>query len=79
MKEHFHELSAAAVKASPPVTVGASIMAGVQLADVVLIATLIYTLLQIYVIVKNIWRDKHGTRPETSPREASRDSDQSVD
>lgn len=36
-------------KASPPVTVGASILAGVQLSDVVLVATLVYTCVQCYI------------------------------
>lgn len=42
-----------ALKISPPVAVGSSILAGIELSDVVLVATLVYTVLQIFLLIKN--------------------------
>lgn len=54
------EISVEALKATPPVTVGAMTIFGYQLSDWVLIATLIYTLLQTYFLVRDkYWRIRH--------------------
>ena len=47
-----------AVKAAPPVTVGGLTMCGVSLSEWVLILTAIYTVLQIYFLL----RDKMGKK-----------------
>lgn len=51
--DHKTEIAAAVAKVTPPVTVGATIVAGVQLSDVVLVATLVYTCVQIYITLYN--------------------------
>lgn len=53
-----------ATKASPPLTVGAMTLVGVPLSDVVLCITLVYTLLQLYFLLRDKWwRPKRG-KPE---------------
>lgn len=47
-----HGAAAAAAKAAPPVTVAGLDLAGVPLNELVLIATLVYTLLQIHFLLK---------------------------
>lgn len=42
-------------KASPPVAVGGLSLAGVSLSDVLIITTLVYTLLQIYFLLRDKW------------------------
>jgi hypothetical protein len=44
-----------AVKASPPVAVVSLNLVGVQLQDWVLIVTLVYTLLQVYFLLRDRW------------------------
>lgn len=48
------EAIAAVTKATPPVTVSALSIAGVSLQDWVLIATLIYTVLQLLLLVPKV-------------------------
>jgi hypothetical protein len=48
-----HDLAAEAVKASPPLTVVGLSVAGVGLQDWVLLLTLIYTIIQIYLLVRD--------------------------
>lgn len=45
----------AVTKASPPVTVGAMTLVGIPLSDVVLALTALYTLLQIFFLVRDKW------------------------
>lgn len=55
-----------ASKASPPVAVGGLSLAGVSLSDAVLAATLIYTVLQIYFLLRDKWyiprKVQHGRK-----------------
>ena len=59
-----HGLSMAAIKTSPPVIVTGVTLTGVQLQDWLIIATIIYTVIQIIISLPklkrsfNEWRDK---------------------
>lgn len=55
--ENYNELAVAAAKLSPPVTVAAVTVAGASLQDWVLAATLLYTVLQIGLLVRKTWND----------------------
>lgn len=48
-----------AVKAAPPITVGGLTMGGVSLSEGVLILTAIYTILQIYFLLRDKLGQKH--------------------
>lgn len=48
-----------AIKAAPPITVGGLTMWGVSLSEWVLILTAIYTVLQIYFLLRDKLRQKH--------------------
>ena len=48
-----------AVKAAPPITVGGLTMWGVSLSEWVLILTAIYTVLQIYFLLRDKLGQKH--------------------
>lgn len=54
------DLFAAAAKASPPLTVSGLAVVGVSLHEWVLIATLIYTVLQILLLVRNFIKNRRG-------------------
>ena len=51
---------AEAIKAAPPIAVAGADVAGLSLPEWVLVATLIYTLLQIYLLVRRIIRKGDG-------------------
>lgn len=57
-------LSMAAIKTSPPVIVTGMTLAGIQLQDWLIITTLLYTVIQIIILLPklkqsfNEWRDK---------------------
>jgi len=59
-----HGLSMAAIKTSPPVIVTGMALAGIQLQDWLIMATIIYTVIQIIIALPelkksfNEWRDK---------------------
>lgn len=59
-----HGLSMAAIKTSPPVIVTGVTLAGVQLQDWLIMATILYTVIQIIIALPklkksfNEWRDK---------------------
>lgn len=57
---------AEASKAAPPVTVGGLTLAGVPLSDWLIIATLVYTVLQIVFLLRDKWfnprKAKHGSK-----------------
>ena len=55
--ENYNELAVAAAKMSPPVTVAAATVAGASLQDWVLAATLVYTVLQIILLVRKTWKE----------------------
>ena len=59
-----HGLSMAAIKTSPPIIVTGMTVAGIQLQDWLIIATILYTVIQIIIALPklkqsfNEWRDK---------------------
>ena len=59
-----HGLSMAAIKTSPPIIVTGVTLAGVQLQDWLIMATLLYTVIQIIIALPNLkqsfneWRKK---------------------
>lgn len=55
--EHYNELAVATAKMSPPITVAAATVAGASLQDWVLAATLVYTVLQIVLLVRKTWKE----------------------
>jgi len=55
--DNYNELAVAAAKLSPPVTVAAVTVAGASLQDWVLAATLLYTVLQIGLLVRKTWNE----------------------
>jgi len=60
MTDHANssEYIAAATKASPPLAVTAATLGGMSLQDWVLIATLLYTLLQIVLLIRRALKGK---------------------
>lgn len=52
-----------AVKVTPPVTVSGLSLGGVELPDIVLVVTLIYTILNLYVLIRDkfVKRKKDGS------------------
>ena len=64
MTTQHSEVVTEAVKSAPAVTVGGLTLFGVGLSDWVLIATLIYTGLQVYVLVRDkfIKRNRDGSK-----------------
>lgn len=64
--EHTQHLAGgagmAAAKVAPPVTVAGLTLMGVQLSDWLIIATLIYTLLQIALSLQKVWQDRRARR-----------------
>jgi len=59
-----HGLSMAAIKTSPPIIVTGMTLAGIQLQDWLIMATLLYTVIQIIIVLPKLkqsfkeWRDK---------------------
>ena len=59
-----HGLSMAAIKTSPPVIVTGMTLAGIQLQDWLIMATILYTVIQIIIALPKLkqsfkeWRDK---------------------
>ena len=59
-----HGLSMAAIKTSPPLIVTGMTLAGIQLQDWLIMATILYTVIQIIIALPklkksfNEWRDK---------------------
>ena len=68
MTTTHHEALVEATKAAPTITVGGLTLFGVGLSDWVLIATLVYTGLQVYVLV----RDKFVRKRNGSERKNAR-------
>lgn len=62
--QHFERLSVAVAKASPPIAVSGLTLAGVQLQDWLIMATILYTLIQIIILLPKLkhsfseWRKK---------------------
>lgn len=55
MTQQHHEILTEAIKASPALTVGGLTLFGVGLSDWVLLATLIYTVLQVAFLLRDKW------------------------
>ena len=59
-----HWLSMAAIKTSPPIIVTGMTLAGIQLQDWLIMATILYTVIQIIIALPELkqsfkeWRDK---------------------
>ena len=59
-----HGLSMAAIKTSPPIIVTGMTLAGIQLQDWLIMATILYTVIQIIIALPNLkqsfneWRKK---------------------
>lgn len=53
--DHAAEIASGAAKAAPPVTVSGLTIAGIELSDIVLIATLIYTVIQLVLVMPRFW------------------------
>jgi len=59
-----HGISMAAIKTSPPIIVTGMTLAGIQLQDWLIMATILYTVIQIIIALPelkksfNEWRDK---------------------
>ena len=59
-----HGLSMAAIKTSPPIIITGVTLAGVQLQDWLIMATILYTVIQIIIALPKLkqsfkeWRDK---------------------
>ncbi|HMO74586.1 MAG TPA: hypothetical protein PKD99_02210 [Sphingopyxis sp.] len=62
METHGGDIAVAVGKTSPPLTVAGAAIAGVPLQDWVLIATLIYTVLQIAVLVQGFLKKRRAAR-----------------
>lgn len=58
--QHKTDIAAEALKATPPVTVASATLAGATLNDIVLIATLIYIVLQASFLLYRWWRVHTG-------------------
>jgi hypothetical protein len=63
--ESHTNLAEEVLRASPPVTVGGLTLFGVGLPDMVMLATLVYTLLQLFFLLRDKWwRQRKGRRNE---------------
>ena len=62
--DYKESVALAATKASPPLTVGAMTLFGVPLSDVVLVLTALYTLLQIFFLLRDKWWRLRGDSKE---------------
>jgi hypothetical protein len=62
LQSHASEFAVAAGKASPPIVVSGAAVAGISLQDWVLIATLVYTSLQIALLVYNFLKKRAAER-----------------
>jgi len=63
---NHHDIANEAAKAAPAVTVGGLTLFGVGLSDWVLLATLIYTVLQVFFLLRDKWykpwKVRHGSK-----------------
>lgn len=72
LQSHAGEYAAAAGKASPPLVVSGAAVAGVSLQDWVLTATLVYTVLQIGLLIYNFMKKRARDRVQEA-RDAAAD------
>lgn len=66
MTTHNSEVITEGLKAAPAVTVGGLTLFGVGLSDWVLLATLLYTVMQMYFLIRDKWyrprKGKNGSK-----------------
>ena len=62
LESHATEYAMAAGKASPPVVVSGAAVAGISLQDWVLTATLVYTVLQVGLLIYNFMKQRARDR-----------------
>lgn len=66
MTQHHSDIVTEAAKAVPTLTVGGLTLFGVVLSDWVMILTIIYTLAQLFFLLRDKWwakrKDKHGSK-----------------
>lgn len=53
--DHTAEIVSGAAKAAPPIAVSGLTVYGIELSDIVLIATLIYTVIQLVLVFPRFW------------------------
>lgn len=58
MTQHHSELITEATKAAPTITVGGLTLFGVVLSDWVMLLTIVYTLLQLFFLLRDKWWNK---------------------
>lgn len=68
LQHQTESMSEIAAKAGPPVSVSIATFAGFQVSDLVLWATLIYTVLMITHKVYHFWRDVKSGKTEHGKR-----------
>ena len=61
--EHSVEVAMATAKLTPPITVTGMTLVGYTLQDWVLLATLVYTILQICITVHRLYKEHRGNKP----------------
>ena len=61
MTTQHSDITVEAFKASPSVAVGSLSLTGVGLADWLIILTIIYTLAQLYFLLRDKWWKQRGT------------------
>lgn len=62
------EAGMAAAKVAPPVTAAGLTLMGVQLSDWLIIATLIYTLLQVALLLQKLWVERRARQCPTDKK-----------
>lgn len=62
------EIATEAARAAPAVTVGGLTLFGVALSDWVLLTTLVYTVLQLYFLLRDKWYLPRKARNDSSKR-----------
>lgn len=72
LESHATEYVAVAGKASPPIAVSGAAIAGIPLQDWVLTATLVYTVLQVGLLIYNFMKQRARDRVQEA-RDAAAD------
>ena len=62
MTQHHSDIVTEAAKAAPTVTVGGLTLFGVVLSDWVMILTIIYTLFQLFFLLRDKWWNKRKAK-----------------
>ena len=64
VEQHKQEIEMTALKLAPPVAVTAYTIAGHQLSEWLIISTLIYTWLQICLLLRKLWLEHRAAPPK---------------